>query len=717
MQRPRQASSFLGRTYRRLESEIGRLPIGAVSILVWGVASLMMALPLISTFGDVDSPWGAPWHLRALLVAVAGLCCTLIWVRKHDKSVVRTIRWKQAAFGVLVLVSYTAFVGNYATLGTGDTQPILLTAVSIADRGELNLSKLTTPGRERPYWVIEREGELLSAFPIGTSIVATPYFALARAFGLEAKVLAADPVFEKHVASLMCCASVLLFALAMARDLGNRQAVLLGAMLALATPFLPTLSQALWSATGATFCIALMLWILSRWRTSMVAVVVAGCAVGLAFHSRPTSVFLVLLALPYLASRGLPLRLGFSFASGVAIAASVLLNLRVYGHALGGYGLLNSDSFSRSLEGSLGSLVGVLFSPSRGLAVFLPALAFAIAQGPPTDRDDRLRWWCNVIPICAYVAVTSLYSKWWGGYSLGPRLLAEVSIPSVMLISYALATRGAVRIVATALLIWQFALGMGLSQSSRAWEWNSVVAVDNNPGILWSLRNSQLAAIHPRWTFREPARYVSPSVWSRLVHEDVEPIPIEDLVNSRYDAIPESARVDLTNLYLPRLAEESASISSGGALRIIGPGRQNALRVCSWDDEIVVPVGMRSVNHFILLAQWRGVDDRFVGLAPAGEIHVVMKGGGTFKRVLVEGWDVFDVSKESRRIHLPSTDSILAGTPASRDALVLQEINISNRQGLVRELRIKTAGTANPGCLYILAVSSGVRRQSGDHAS
>jgi hypothetical protein len=73
------------------------------------------------------------------------------------------------------------------------------------------------------------------------------------------------------------------------------------------------------------------------------------------------------------------------------------------------------------------ALPAVLFSPSRGLFIFVPVLVFVFYLA--------IRYW-RTIPyprlallalsmIALHVLLIALWPSWWGGYCYGPRLLTD----------------------------------------------------------------------------------------------------------------------------------------------------------------------------------------------------------------------------------------------------------------------------------------------------
>jgi hypothetical protein len=174
----------------------------------------------------------------------------------------------------------------------------------------------------------------------------------------------------------------------------------------------------------------------------------AGLALGFAVVCRPINVVPTLMLGFYVLRwhrRQVP-----AFAAPLALCGAWLLwyNLSTFGEPLGGYravftgaalaqfGVTPEAAFSNPL---LPGLAGVLVSPSKGLLVFSPFLAFAVvgmvtvwqrATSFPLGR--YLTVW-----VVAGVLLQAKYIYWWGGGSYGPRMLCEVLVPLSLLLALA----------------------------------------------------------------------------------------------------------------------------------------------------------------------------------------------------------------------------------------------------------------------------------------
>ncbi len=73
-------------------------------------------------------------------------------------------------------------------------------------------------------------------------------------------------------------------------------------------------------------------------------------------------------------------------------------------------------------------LLGILFSPYRGLFFFSPFLLLCIPGFHRFYRNNRLRkeFWLFLLSVLSFILWNAGYSVWWGGWSPGPRHLVPV---------------------------------------------------------------------------------------------------------------------------------------------------------------------------------------------------------------------------------------------------------------------------------------------------
>lgn len=415
---------------------------------------------------------------------------------------------------VLALVGLPLFVlatANGRVITSGDNLVTRRLGVRLLRGGTFDFAGVPEVDGERLHYSALRVGSrVLPSFPVGTALLALP--ASAAALARHGGTMDEDDygALEKTAAAALTSGAAVLFFLALRRRSGARVALAATALFALATPAFTTASQAMWSFTGEVFLLCLVLFLVFPSSAGDLRPLAAGLAGGAAFLCRPTALIPAGLVLLVLAarSRRQAILYGAALAASTACAAVWLRSL--YGHALGGYGLMNSGrmwGLCSFLEGLAGSLV----SPSRGLLVHAPWLLLVPlgCAALRADRELRAWWLASLATLLSVLALVASYVKWWGGASLGPRLFTETS-PFLALLALPLLERWGTlgprrRIAFAAAAAFAVATQLLGAYDPRVSDWNAVADPDVNRSALWSVRDSQLAAAWMPWRTASPA--------------------------------------------------------------------------------------------------------------------------------------------------------------------------------------------------------------------
>ncbi len=265
-------------------------------------------------------------------------------------------------------------------------------------------------------------------YPIGTALVSVPYVAAALAVRDPGPVLPPRLVnrWEKHLSALLAATATAALFLALRRIAGEPAALGAAFVFAFATTAFSSVSQALWSTTGEVLFLCLALWLVLPDEAGTARNLLAGVMLGAAFLCRPT-------ALVAASAIGLGLLVRrrqetgwYVLGAAVSTLAVVILLQHLYGHPLGGYGLMHRATWGHNVaEG----LLGTLMSPSRGILAFCPYLLLCPIAWPGRRADPNLRPWLLAAAFAVamnYLAV-SVFDHWHGGWSIGPRLLTEAT--------------------------------------------------------------------------------------------------------------------------------------------------------------------------------------------------------------------------------------------------------------------------------------------------
>lgn len=343
---------------------------------------------------------------------------------------------------LLGVVSFLVFNANGRLISAADTYAARYLPFSILQNHSVLLNPIASTvgmGRTPPdakgndgtaFWIMNgRDGQLVSKYPLVVPLVVAPLYVPALYY-LEAR--AWDPhiadkvarIMEKLCASLIAAASAAFLYVLLRRRCGLRTALLLCFAYAFGTTTWVISSQALWMHGLAQLLIVTTLWLITGPSTPS-RVVIAGfiCAL-IAANRQPDAILAAALGLYGLRWAG-QRWLRFVLAGAIPVALTLVYNLGTVGHVAGAYALrVNPSDFNdHFVEG----VAGLLFSPTRGLFVFSPFLAFVPCLLPYALRDRKLRGLTLALCIAMAAQVTGYAMiDWRQGIGWGPRWLTDM---------------------------------------------------------------------------------------------------------------------------------------------------------------------------------------------------------------------------------------------------------------------------------------------------
>jgi hypothetical protein len=343
-------------------------------------------------------------------------------------------------FIYLFLVPFFIYNLNLRPIPSGDTTPAALLPFAILGDHTITFDRFESWYAEsqhmNPAWFIRLgNGHYYSTYPILLPLALTPFYApLGIWIDLRhmppGRVVLLARVLEKVSASLIAALSVAAFLALAERLAGARAALILTIVYAFGSETWSISSQALWQhgLSELTIILALLSVIWAEDRPDrLLPVALAGLCSGFSVANRLTNViFFVLLGGYALWSRWTASRkLAFVISAALFPAANITYNLAVFGHPFGVF-----TSLERFRGYMPNGLAGLLVSPSRGLLVFSPVLAFAAIGVYRWFRGDRTPY-PKVYLIClltgaAHLLMVSRWRGWLGGVNYGPRLMTDV---------------------------------------------------------------------------------------------------------------------------------------------------------------------------------------------------------------------------------------------------------------------------------------------------
>lgn len=401
----------------------------------------------------------------------------------------RRIPWRAALLWVFV-PALVVYQSNDRTVGSGDTVPMVQTALSVLVDGDLTLDEFVDPARP-PYYVCRLGEHCYSRFSLGPAVLAVPFVQLARWGGSDLDDAVMRQRLEKVIASLVAAAAAMLVFVVLLRVADLGAAIALTVFFTLGSSNWSIASQALWQHGPVALCVAgvLLVELHAFGRVRWWARGWQGMLLGFAVGCRPT-VLLLVGAIGLLAAvrrpRQLPALLGGVL---LAYAPFALVHVAVYHSLLGPYA--HAASAGKWAADVWTALAGNLISPGRGLLVYQPLVVLAVLAFVP--RFGR-RLGCGLVAALGswlglHLLVVSCYTHWWGGHAWGPRFLTELMPALVVLMVPAtgwLWHRRVGRAVFLALVGWSVGLqALGVySRGAQRWM-NEPVDIDQDAGRLW----------------------------------------------------------------------------------------------------------------------------------------------------------------------------------------------------------------------------------------
>lgn len=383
-------------------------------------------------------------------------------------------RWSRRTLSLLILFGLlAAYLSNGGLTPAADSAPNMYLALSIRHDGDMTFDPTETPllfqwrvrldsrtrdvglstfdagmeewvargaleVKEGRYLVVPsiREGTYISTFPMGTALTALPFLSLVEIFAGDLRYQPASLWYASKVLAALCvAASAVLIFWTGCRFTSQPLACLITIAYGLGTSVWTTSSQGLWQHGPTELFLALSVFVMTDDRHRARNAALCGLCLGAATLCRPTCGLFVLAVGAYYLWTCRPALLlfisaGMPFAIALFTHNAILLGdpwafgeTKVLSHALEKTG--QTSMFSTPPWTGAGVS---LFSPSRGLFVFSPFLAFALAAIPRIWRGAayaRLRPW--TAGVFGVWLVQFSYFDYWGGWTFGNRTLVDTT--------------------------------------------------------------------------------------------------------------------------------------------------------------------------------------------------------------------------------------------------------------------------------------------------
>jgi hypothetical protein len=409
-----------------------------------------------------------------------------------------------------------------------DSNYSMLVSESLLHHGSFALDHYTIPGLNsslptepipdyKPYQLHVKEGHIHYYFPVGSSVLSVPYVAVMNLVGISAinDKGVFDYTGEKHIeaslAALLMAALAALFFFTSRLLLPLTWSVLIALGGALGTQVFSTASRGLWSDTWGIFLLGIVVWMLvaNERGTRALNPILLASLLAWTYFVRPTYCIPIIAISVYLLVSYPSLFKRYAMTGGAWFAGFILYSWYHFGQMLPDYYQANRLTFDYFWVAFAGNLV----SPSRGLLIFVPALAFIVyllvryAKELPHRRLVVLA--LSVI-IVHLIAVAGFF-PWWGGHCYGPRyttglvpwfvLLSILAVKAALTAQEKYHSKGATLgwkmecIVGFLLLLCSVVINGNGAVNRRTSNWNlRPVNIDERPERVWDWRDPQFLA-------------------------------------------------------------------------------------------------------------------------------------------------------------------------------------------------------------------------------
>jgi len=383
-----------------------------------------------------------------------------------------------AGFGVPLLL-FAAVFSSYlhGHMGCVDSMWSIPTAVSLLDRGDVDLDEFTSLLEARRFSFTEQVGgRRYTVYPFATSVLAAPFILGLRPLAdavfrmwpsLRADMqraqaergcapLPAEPVVSLHswteqivASAIVALTAVILYTIAHG-ELSAGGAALIALIFAFGTSAWSTASRSLWQHGPSMLMLSLALMLqrppspqslssgfgeprppspqgLPSAARGTARLFFVGAALAFAYAIRPTNAVPLALGAAWVALC-YPRRLLSCLAGvGVVLVPFLAANQIIYGAWLPPY---FSPQFFGGRNPFFGeALAGSLVSPGRGLLIYSPVLLFVAAGVAIKIQARRFTALDLSVLMCIFlhwIGTAWVNRVWWGGYSYGPRFFTDM---------------------------------------------------------------------------------------------------------------------------------------------------------------------------------------------------------------------------------------------------------------------------------------------------
>jgi hypothetical protein len=421
---------------------------------------------------------------------------------------IRTIH-KEKYILFTLFISFLLLYTSSPNYTSFDSRWSIPQGVSILKEGNLNLIEYLETIKLNNYYaiIVKSNSEVYDLYPKGTVYLSLPFLLFMRSFFSFEDIVINFIIHENLISSIILSLSISFIYLISRKYLGIFKSFLLVAIIGLGTSYLSILSRALWQQTGAVFFISLTLLnlVYIKENSKKRYFLSIGIWLAMCYISRPLTFLWILIILIYMIKFYRDKFYLIILSSSVFAILFFVINYITFGELFPYYYRYGSTFvYNNILLGFWGQLV----SPSRGIFIwssFLIFIFFRKANYKDNVEKNNFLEKLFIANIVLHVLILSLNPNWWGGHSVGPRLMAEtIPLFGFLLIKpiYSLnfRRRPIFSLLFAILIILSVIIHMVTAFNNGSITWNIYpVNVDEFPSRNWDFYDSQFLREIPTW--------------------------------------------------------------------------------------------------------------------------------------------------------------------------------------------------------------------------
>lgn len=408
--------------------------------------------------------------------------------------------------GTICIIIYIA--NGIFTNPSGDTVPTSVLPFSMLLQHNFYVGRYVISHNQAiPYYVRAFHNHFISGSPVGAAITAIPFYAVFLIFGGHANAITGAALGKISAAIISSVSVVMLYWIMTKLNIKRTIKLIFSFLYGLGSETLSISSQGLWQHGPAQLWIIGFLYfvvmIYDKERSRAWMFVGAGISIGMLLLSRPVDLILIFPFLISLRHSHIRSKIWITIAM---ILPFIIFNMAYdrlfFGHFFStGYGS-SSKEISMFSFPIIPGILGNLFSPSKGLFVFMPwaLISFLWVIKFRSEKLTISIYYPLLLSCFPYIFIYSLFYQWPAGYSYGPRYMTDL-LPILALLgsgyidSYWSSSKFLRKQIYKSIFIILFAWSVSIqllgTYVQNGSSWNVAARPNTFMKPLWSIRGSQ----------------------------------------------------------------------------------------------------------------------------------------------------------------------------------------------------------------------------------